>query len=68
MGPFLQIQNYEDIGVDSVEAQNYLYQSRRKHEISIEKCAAKPRGVKERNPPDKGGFTPSKRSPRAVTS
>ena len=68
MGPDLPIQNYEDIGVDSVEAQNYLYQVRRKHEISIEKMRAKRAGVKERKPPDKGGFTPSKRSPRAATS
>ena len=44
MGPDLPMQNYEDIGEDSVEAQNYLYQVRRKHEISIEKMRAKRAG------------------------
>ena len=44
MGPDLPMQNYEDIGEDSIEALNYLYQVRRKHEISIEKMRAKRAG------------------------
>ncbi|MBO5969798.1 MAG: hypothetical protein J6S14_15000 [Clostridia bacterium] len=43
MGTDLQIQNYEDIGKDSVRAQNYLYRTRRMYEISIIHCVTEGR-------------------------
>ena len=61
MGPYLPMQNYTDIAQNSVQLQNYLHAPAEKRKLYRNRAPRRGRaGVKERKPPGKGGFTPSK--------
>ena len=63
MGPDLQMQNYR-ISSSGICRREITCMNPQEDEISVEKPRDEvARRVKERKPPAKGGFTPSKRSP-----
>ena len=62
MGPDLQMQNYEDIGKDSIRKQNYLCKPAEKRDLHSKRVPVlRARGVKEQKVLAKAStFTPSK--------